>query len=940
MLAKVLLFVILGATLFAQAPPFLSFGLVPAAQPAGLNAYSVVVGDFNGDGKPDLATGYSGAVTVVLGNGDGTFGKPISTTVIANPQYASSLNAMAVGDLNGDGKQDLVTFNLSNGQSLSVMLGNGDGTFNHGANYPVSTLTAAFAGPLVLADFNGDGHLDLAFVNTNTNAIDVMLGNGDGTFGVAASYLDSFATNALVAGDFNGDGRVDLLTISGSATSSGNAFTLLVGLGDGTFAPPTTRAADIPSTGSIFGSVAADFNGDGKLDVATTSSPNQNTTEIGVYLGNGDGSFAAPSLYPCMACQLVGIADVTGDGNLDIINSAQNGVEIIPGNGDGTFQGFALYAANSGSVSLTDSFASADLNGDGRIDLVLAGSPLVVLDGAPAPFLRASLTHIGDFSLGSFDPATFTLVVSNADGAETTNGTITVSDSASFSIKSLSGPGWMCGPSNNVAQWDCSRSDPLGPGASYPPITVTIELPFDGQPAEDEAIITGGGSARTEALDVATVLPVQTSCVYTFDSGSITIDPAGGSFSLPVITQPSCQWSVQNVNSWMSITTPAENTGNGTLSANVQPNTGSFSRFGGLNVTETQGTSVGIVVVQPQPGCTYQLSTASVTVPATGGSFSVNVSAGGCTWEPRSNASWISVTNPNPSSPGIGSGVASFAASANPDTIARTGTVSIAGQTVSVSQPASAKPGVSISSVSNAFGGGQIIAPNTWVAIKGTNLAPPGDSRIWQASDFVNGQMPTQLDGVSVTVNAKSAYIYYISPTQLNILTPPDPLSSPVQIQVSNGSETPGAFTVQQTQGSSPSFFVFNGGPYVIGLHLNGTDIGPTSLYPGVTTPVKPGETVVLFANGFGPTSAAVVSGSSVQSGTLPMMPVITIGGIAATVQFAGLIAPGLYQFNVVVPASAPSGDNEIWAIAYDATAASHNDQVVTQGGVLINVQR
>ena len=112
----------------------------------------------------------------------------------------------------------------------------------------------------------------------------------------------------------------------------------------------------------------------------------------------------------------------------------------------------------------------------------------------------------------------------------------------------------------------------------------------------------------------------------------------------------------------------------------------------------------------------------------------------------------------------------------------------------------------------------------------------------------------------------------------------------------------------------SLSFFIFGSGPYVIGTHLNGTDLGPTSLYPGLTTPAAPSETVILYANGFGAISPPVAIGSEVQSGNLPTLPVIQIGGISAIVQFAGLVSPGLYQFNVVVPASTPSGDNAITA--------------------------
>ena len=246
-----------------------------------------------------------------------------------------------------------------------------------------------------------------------------------------------------------------------------------------------------------------------------------------------------------------------------------------------------------------------------------------------------------------------------------------------------------------------------------------------------------------------------------------------------------------------------------------------------------------------------------------------------------------------------------------------------------------ATSGPEIAEVANAEGESPIIAPNTWVEIKGVNLAPAGFSSpdcapgyCWQASDFANRQMPTQLDHVSVTVNGKSAYVYYISPTQINVLTPPDAMSGRVQVVVTNNGAVSANFTAQ-AQTLSPSFFVFNGGPYVAATHADGTLLGPGSLYPGSTTPAKPGETIVLYANGFGQTSTPVISGSILQSGTLSPQPVIKIGGTTATVQFAGLVSPGEFQFNVVVPASLGNGDQPITA-AYGG--------VSTQSGALITI--
>jgi uncharacterized protein (TIGR03437 family) len=235
-------------------------------------------------------------------------------------------------------------------------------------------------------------------------------------------------------------------------------------------------------------------------------------------------------------------------------------------------------------------------------------------------------------------------------------------------------------------------------------------------------------------------------------------------------------------------------------------------------------------------------------------------------------------------------------------------------------------PVVTITLVANAEGESPLIAPNTWVEIKGSNLAP--DTRIWKASDFVNNQLPTKLDGVSATMNGESTYVYYISSSQVNVLTPPDLAAGPIQVKVTSNGVSSAVYTAQ-AQTDSPSFFVFNGGPYVAAEHTNGAYLGATTLYPGLTTPAKPGETVVLYANGFGATTVSVNSGSLTQTGDLSTLPSIKIGGVTAVVQFAGLVAVGEYQFNVVVPANLANGDQSI--------AATYNGQT-TQAGTLITI--
>ncbi len=232
----------------------------------------------------------------------------------------------------------------------------------------------------------------------------------------------------------------------------------------------------------------------------------------------------------------------------------------------------------------------------------------------------------------------------------------------------------------------------------------------------------------------------------------------------------------------------------------------------------------------------------------------------------------------------------------------------------------------------NAEERGAAIAPNTWVQISGAGLAPVGDSRTWQSSDFVNGKLPSQLDGVSVTVNGKSAYVYYISPTQVNILTPPDAISGPVQIVATNNGTVGATFTAQ-AQSASPSFlaWLFNGGPCIRSRCTRQRKFDRNERFSirGSTTPAKPGESVVLYANGFGanigPRRQRI---ERCNPAVLFRCRDIKIGGIAASVQFAGLVAPGQYQFNVTVPTSLADGDQ------LPITASSHGGQTTQSGNV------
>lgn len=228
----------------------------------------------------------------------------------------------------------------------------------------------------------------------------------------------------------------------------------------------------------------------------------------------------------------------------------------------------------------------------------------------------------------------------------------------------------------------------------------------------------------------------------------------------------------------------------------------------------------------------------------------------------------------------------------------------------------SANPAVTSSAVTNAAQTAAGITANSYVTIKGTNLA--ATKRSWATADFgtTGKALPTSLDGVSVTINGEPAYIYYISPVQINLLTPADlPSSGQITVQVSDSTLTSNTVNVTP-QAVAPSFFLFDAAGHIAATHANGSLIGTATSTPA-GTPAAPGEVIVLYGNGFGATNPAVTNGQ-VLAGTAPLiaLPTITFNGTSANVAFAGLTATGLYQFNMTVPAGLPDGDATVVAKA------------------------
>jgi hypothetical protein len=348
-------------------------------QSAGGSALFFASADFNNDGKLDLAIGNinNDSVSVLPGNGDGTFGSPTTFPTAHLPSQ------VAVGDFRNDGNTDLAVVTgtcylwLCGPGSVSVLLGNGDGTFRPHVEYGVGVQPAA----IVVGDFRGNGKLDLAVSNYDGgggNTVSILLGNGDGTFQSHIDYATLGPAAAIATGDFNGDGKLDLVTCNSSVVS------VVLGNGDGTFQPPSP-GTPIPAGDacgvwlSLGGSPMAtgDFNGDGKLDVAIKGDGQATNGQdaISILLGNGDGTFQPPVRYAggCnSAVGLVAAADFNGDGKLDLAVAGEfdGSTSLLLGNGDGTFQRPLIYPIliNPDGSSFLGLFHVGDFNGDGVPD--------------------------------------------------------------------------------------------------------------------------------------------------------------------------------------------------------------------------------------------------------------------------------------------------------------------------------------------------------------------------------------------------------------------------------------------------------------------------------------------------------------------------------------------------------------------------------------------
>ncbi len=394
----------------------------PVTYPVGTAPRAVASGDFNGDGEMDLAIANfgdpnandDGGESILLGNGDGTFQAQKNVVVGKNPCPGLYLPCLIAADYNGDGRLDLAV--LKANDTLSVLLGNGDGTFQAHADYATGNGATA----LRLGDVNGDQRPDLIVLQAGS--VGILLGNGDGTFQNHEDHLTGSSPTSLAVLDVNSDGKLDLVMTVGSL-----GIETLFGNGDGTFQAGVYcscgaqgGSSGVAAVGPIEG---ADFNGDGRMDLAVlfydTTDINHPFREEMVLLGNGDGTFQpidtgvrASFVVPTSAA----VMDLNGDGLSDLAIGFSGSVYVLLGGGNGTFQPPVSF--NVGSNGDTTSVAAADINGDKSPDVIVTNTDntiSVLLNTVSTDFsISASAPSPPTVSRGQSSTSTVTLNLLNA----------------------------------------------------------------------------------------------------------------------------------------------------------------------------------------------------------------------------------------------------------------------------------------------------------------------------------------------------------------------------------------------------------------------------------------------------------------------------------------------------------------------------------------------
>ena len=458
----------------------------------------------------------------------------------------SQPDSVALGDFNGDGKIDLAVANRGS-NTVSILIGNGDGTFHAAVNNSVNNPQS-----MAVGDFDRDGRLDLAVAKGSSNGVSILLGDGDGSFQPAMNYSVNNPQSVAV-GDFDRDGRLDLAVARGSS----NGVSILLGDGDGSFQPAMNYSAGSNTSSAVIG----DFNKDGKLDLAAS---NAASNTVSILLGKGDGTFQAAVNYSVNNPQSVVVGDFSGDGKLDLAvsSSASNAVSILPGNGDGTFQSAMSYSVGSNPLSL----ATGDFNGDGKLDLAVSNAAsntvsillnttsLATVPGAPTKVIatagnaQATVSFLAPASNGGSPIISYTVTSSpgniTATGASSpiTVSGLTYGTTYTFTVKATNaiGTGPASAPSNSVTWGPLMSVSPMsvnfGPtrvGSTSSPKTVTINNTGNEALIVNSISVTGANPSEFIQTNNCSTVLAQSSCLI--DATFAPVMPFGEKNALLVI---------------------------------------------------------------------------------------------------------------------------------------------------------------------------------------------------------------------------------------------------------------------------------------------------------------------------------------------------------------------------------------------------------------------